>query len=456
MGEHESASPERVFGRSPRSSKVRAVELIERKRDGGRLRDDEIDALVLGYVAGAVPDYQMAAFCMAVVWRGMDARETAALTSAMVRSGERLDLTRFGRVVDKHSTGGVGDKTTLVVAPLVAACGVPVAKMSGRGLGFSGGTLDKLESIRGYRVDLTTAEFLAQLERIGIVVTGQTADLAPADGMIYALRDATGTVPAIPLIASSVMSKKIAAGAHAVVLDVKVGSGAFMKDIASARALARAMVAIGVAHGLEVTCELTDMEQPLGRAVGNSLEIAEAIATLRGDGPADLVELTRVAGAEMLVRGRRARDARTALRRIDRALADGSGLAKLRELVAAQGGDVALVDDPAKLPRAPRVETLRAPRTAFVAAIAADRIGVASVHLGAGREKKGDPIDHRTGIVLHAKVGDRVERGEPYADVHEAGRPGDTDAIAMVRDAFRWRPRRVVRRRLILGRIASR
>ena len=435
---------------------MRVVELIERKRDGGKLTADEIDALVQGYTKGDVPDYQMSAFCMAVVWRGMDAKETAALTASMVRSGERLDLSRFGRVVDKHSTGGVGDKTTLVVAPLVAACGVPVAKMSGRGLGFSGGTLDKLESIRGYRVDLSTAEFLAQLERIGIVVTGQTADLAPADGKLYALRDTTGTVPAIPLIASSVMSKKIAAGANAVVLDVKVGSGAFMKDLASARQLARAMVSIGVAHGLAVTCELTDMEQPLGNTIGNSLEIAEAVEALRGNGPADLVLLTRAAGAEMLVRGRKARDRKSALARIDRALADGSGFAKFRELVAAQGGDVSQVDDPAKLPLAPRVETLRSTRTAYVSAITADEIGIASVRLGAGREKKGDPIDHRTGIVLHAKVGDRVERGQPYADVHVAGKPGDADAIGMIRDAFRWSARRVPRRGLILGRIASR
>ena len=435
---------------------MRVVELIERKRDGGKLTADEIDALVQGYTKGDIPDYQMSAFCMAVVWRGMDAKETAALTASMVRSGERLDLKRFGRVVDKHSTGGVGDKTTLVVAPLVAACGVPVAKMSGRGLGFSGGTLDKLESIRGYRVDLSTAEFLAQLERIGIVVTGQTADLAPADGKLYALRDTTGTVPSIPLIASSIMSKKIAAGAHAVVLDVKVGSGAFMKDLPSARELARAMVAIGVAHGLDVTCELTDMEQPLGRAVGNSLEVAEAIATLRGEGPDDLVQLARLAGAEMLVRGRRARNSKTALQRIDAALADGSGLAKFRELVAAQGGDVTQVDDPSKLPHAPRVETLRAARTAYVSAISADEVGIASVRLGAGREKKGEPIDHRTGIVLHAKVGDRVERGEPYADVHVAGKAADADAIAMIRGAFRWSARRVPRRRLLLGRIASR
>jgi pyrimidine-nucleoside phosphorylase len=410
---------------------------------------------VRGYTAGDVADHQMAAFLMAVVLRGMDARETADLTAAMVASGERLDLRRFGTVVDKHSTGGVGDKTTLVVAPIVAACGVPVAKMSGRGLGFSGGTLDKLESIAGYRVDLSSREFLAQLGRIGLVVSGQTADLAPADGRIYALRDVTGTVPSIPLIASSIMSKKIAAGAHAVVLDVKVGSGAFMKDLPAARRLARAMVAIGLAHGLRVTCELTDMGQPLGAAVGNSLEVAEAIAALRGGGPADLLALARLASAELLVLGRRARDRSGALRRVDRALADGSALATFRALVAAQGGDVRMVDDPALLPRAPAVEVLRAPRTAHVREIAADQIGMASVRLGAGRERKGEPIDHRTGIVVLAKVGDRVERGAPFAEVHHAGRPRDAAAVEAVRAAFRWSPRPVARRRLVLGRIAG-
>ena len=434
---------------------MRTVELVERKRDGGRLSTDEIAFLVDGYTKGDVPDYQMAAFCMAVVWRGMDARETADLTAAMVASGERLDLRRFGRVVDKHSTGGVGDKTTLVVAPLVAACGLPVAKMSGRGLGFSGGTLDKLESIAGYRVDLSTREFLAQLERIGIVLTGQTADLAPADGKLYALRDTTGTVPSIPLIASSIMSKKIAAGANAVVLDVKVGSGAFMKDLRAARQLARTMAAIGKAHGLAVRCELTDMEQPLGRAVGNSLEVAEAIATLRGGGPPDLVALARIAGLEMLLLGGKARDRAAALRRIDRALEDGSGLAKLRELVAAQGGDVRMVDDPARLPRAPHVETLRAARTGYVRRIAADEIGLASVRLGAGREKKGQPIDHRTGIVLDAKVGDRVERGAPFADVHHAGKPADRAAIEQVRAAYGWSARPVPPRKLVLGRVSG-
>ena len=435
---------------------VRVVELIERKRDGGRLDAEELDALVQGYVRGDVPDYQMSAFCMAVLWRGMDAHETAALTSAMVASGRRLDLSRFGRVVDKHSTGGVGDKATLVVAPLVAACGAPVGKMSGRGLGFSGGTLDKLDSFAGYRVDLSAAEFVAQLERIGLVVTGQTKDLAPADGLIYALRDTTGTVPSIPLIASSIMSKKIAAGAHAVVLDVKVGRGAFMKDLPTARALARAMVAMGRAEGLAITCELTDMDQPLGWAVGNALEVREAIETLRGNGPADLVRLAVLAGAEMLVRARKARDGGSAARRIERAIADGSGLAKLRELVVAQGGDGSLVDDPERLPRAARVETLRASRTAWVSDCAADLIGIASVHLGAGREKKGDPIDLSTGVVLRAKVGTRVERGEPYAEVHCSGRAGDGEAIELVRTAFRWKSSRVPQRRLILGRIASR
>jgi pyrimidine-nucleoside phosphorylase len=434
---------------------MRTVELVERKRDGGRLTAAEIAFLVSGYTKGEIPDYQMAAFCMAVVWRGMDMRETADLTAAMVATGERLDLRRFGRVVDKHSTGGVGDKTTLVVAPLVAACGLPVAKMSGRGLGFSGGTLDKLESIAGYRVDLSTQEFLTQLERISIVLTGQTTDLAPADGKLYALRDTTGTVPAIPLIASSIMSKKIAAGANAVVLDVKVGSGAFMKTLAEARSLARTMVAIGRAHGLKVTCELTDMDQPLGRAVGNSLEVAEAIATLRGDGPPDLVALARIAGAEMLLLGVKARDRAVALRRIDQALADGSGLAKLRALVVAQGGDPRMVDDPGRLPRAPHVETLRATRTAYVRRIAADAVGNASVRLGAGREKKGDPIDHRTGILLHAKVGARVERGAAFAEVHHAGRPGDAAAIDQVREAFAWSARPVVRPKLVLGRVAG-
>ena len=435
-------------------SALRAVEIIEKKRDGKRLSAEEIAFFVDGFTRGEIPDYQMSAFLMAVLLRGMDPRETTELTMAMVRSGERLDLSEFGRVVDKHSTGGVGDKTTLIVAPLVAACGLPVGKMSGRGLGFSGGTLDKLESIPGYRVQLTTAEFLSQLRQIGIVVAGQTKDLAPADGAMYALRDVTGTVPSIPLIASSVMSKKIAGGAHAVVLDVKVGRGAFMKDLPSARRLARLMVQIGKLASVEVVAELTDMDQPLGRAVGNALEVAEAIATLRGEGPADLVALTIAAGSEMLLVGERARAARQARGMIERAIADRTGLAKFRELVAAQGGDARCVDDTQRFPRAKRIREIRAPRAGYVADLAADEIGRASVRLGAGREKKGDPIDHATGIVLHAKVGARVAKGDVLAEVHSDDRPDDDEAFALAAKAFRLSPRRVRPRRLMLGRVA--
>ncbi|OLC56927.1 MAG: thymidine phosphorylase [Chloroflexi bacterium 13_1_40CM_4_68_4] len=432
----------------------RAVDVIEKKRDGKRLSTEEIAFFVDGFTRGTIADYQMSAFLMAVLLRGMDPRETTDLTMAMVSSGERLDLSEFGRVVDKHSTGGVGDKTTLIVAPLVAACGLPVGKMSGRGLGFSGGTLDKLESIPGYRVQLTTEEFLRQLRHIGIVLAGQTKDLAPADGAMYALRDVTGTVPSIPLIASSVMSKKIAGGAQAVVLDVKVGRGAFMKDLPSARRLARLMVQIGKLASVEVVAELTDMDQPLGRAVGNSLEVAEAIATLRGEGPDDLVALTIAAGAEMLLVGKRARTAAQAKDMIERAIADRSGLGKFRELVDAQGGDVRYVDDPLRLPRARRIREIHAPRAGYVADVAADAIGMASLRLGAGREKKGDPIDHATGAVLHVKVGSRVAKGDVLAEVHLDDRSSDEEGFALVARAFRLSPRRVRPRRLILARVA--
>lgn len=433
---------------------TRIVELIEKKRDGGKLTQAELDRLVFGYVAGEVSDGQMGAFCMAVVWRGMDDEETAWLTDSMVRSGKRLDLSKFGRVVDKHSTGGIGDKVTLVVAPLVAACGAPVAKMSGRGLGITGGTLDKLESFAGYRVDLTTEEFLAQLGRIGIVVTGQTKELAPADGLIYALRDQTGTVPAMPLIASSIMSKKIAGGAQAVVLDVKVGQGAFMRTTRQARELARLMVAIGEAHGMEVAVELTAMDAPLGHAIGNALEVKEAIETLRGEGPEDLREVCLAAGAQMLVYARRAASKTAARGMLERAMSDGSGMRKLRELVAAQGGDPGMVDDPDRLPRATTVLALEARRTAHVAGVDAAAVGRASVLLGAGREKKGDPIDHATGVVLHTKVGDRVSKGQVYAELYTSGR-GDVEATELLRGAFAWSRSAVKRPKLILGRIAS-
>lgn len=435
---------------------MRVVEIVERKRDGAKLTKDEIDHIVLGFTRGEIPDYQMSAFLMAVVWRGMGDEETAQLTDAMVRSGERLDLTRFGRVVDKHSTGGIGDKVTLVVAPLVAACGAPVAKMSGRGLGITGGTLDKLESFRGYRVDLTTKELLAQLERIGIVVTGQTKELAPADGLMYALRDQTGTVPSIPLIASSIMSKKIAAGAQGIVLDVKVGGGAFMRTLSRARELARLMVSIGKAHHLDVTAELTSMDAPLGNAVGNALEVKEAIETLRGHGPGDLVEVALTAGAQMLVYARRARTIASGRAMVEGAIASGRGLAKLRELVAAQGGDPRQVDEPSRLPSASRVETLVAPRAAYVDRLDASMIGLAAVRLGAGREKKDEPIDHATGIVLRARVGDAVAKGAPVAELHLNGHAGDAEAVEMVRRSFTWSSARVRRPTLILGRLRSR
>ncbi len=429
---------------------MRAVDLIEKKRDGRKLTAQEIGFLIGGFTRGEIPDYQMSAFLMAVLIRGMDERETTDLTMAMVDSGERLSLEGFGRVVDKHSTGGVGDKTTLVVAPLVAACGVPVGKMSGRGLGFSGGTLDKLESIHGYRVQLSKDEFVRQLREIGIVVAGQTAELAPADGAIYALRDVTGTVPSIPLIASSIMSKKIAGGADAVVLDVKVGSGAFMKDLASATKLARLMVAIGARAGVDAVAELTDMDQPLGRAIGNALEVREAIATLRNEGPPDLVALAYAAGAQMLVMAKRARTLDAARRLLRKRLADGSALAKLRDLVAAQGGDVRDVDEPDRLPRASIVRQVRAPRAGWVKAVRAESIGIASVRLGAGREKKGDPIDHATGIVLRAKVGEAVEKGDILADVHCSGRTGDEEAITLVEGAYTVSRARIKPRRLLL------
>jgi pyrimidine-nucleoside phosphorylase len=436
---------------------VRAVDLIEKKRDGGSLTAEEIRSLVAGFSRGDVPDYQMSAFLMAVVLRGMDERETADLTMAMVDSGERLSFEGLGlgAVVDKHSTGGVGDKTTLVVAPLVAACGLPVGKMSGRGLGFSGGTLDKLESIPGFRVQLSKEEFVSQLQRIGIVIAGQSAELAPADGAIYALRDVTGTVPSIPLIASSIMSKKIAGGANAVVLDVKVGSGAFMKDRASAAKLARLMVRIGTRAKVRVVAELTDMEQPLGFAVGNALEVKEAIETLSGGGPPDLRELALAAGAEMLVLGGKARSTEKARTALEVALADGSGLRKFRQLVEAQGGDPRAVDHPALLPRAKEVRAIRATRDGWISAIHADAVGVASVRLGAGREKKGDSIDHSAGIVLRAKVGERVPEDGVLAQVHSAGRASDHEAVHVVERAIKLSRARSRRHRLIFRRIAA-
>jgi len=398
---------------------MRAVDLIIKKRDKLALTKDELEFLVQGYTQGTIPDYQMAAFAMAVTLNGMTHQETTDLTMAMAHSGEILDLSQAAPiVVDKHSTGGVGDKTTLTVAPLVAACGLPVGKMSGRGLGFSGGTIDKLESIPGIKLDLTTEEFIRQLKEIGIVLTGQSADLAPADGKLYALRDVTGTVESIPLIASSIMSKKIAAGAHAIVLDVKVGKGAFMPTLEKARELAEEMVAIGELSGRRVIAVLSPMDQPLGNAVGNALELREAIEMLHGVGPEDYRYHCLHLAAYMLILGQKAADIETGLAMAERAMQDGSGLRKFRELVIAQHGDVSTIDNLDKLPKAKFIEPIMAEKSGWVNSINAREVGETSVQLGAGREKKGDPIDPAVGIMVYAKIGDAIEAGQTLFEIH--------------------------------------
>lgn len=397
------------------------VAIIRKKRDGGELSREELAALLDGYLAGQVPDYQMAAWLMAVVWRGMTPAETFHLTNLMAASGRRLQLARRGAVADKHSTGGVGDKVSLVVVPLLAACGLPCAKMSGRGLGHTGGTIDKLESIPGLRTALDEREFLAVLDRCGCVLASQSADLAPADGKLYALRDVTGTVESLPLIASSIMSKKLAVGATALLLDVKVGSGAFLKTLAEARALAEAMVAIGRAAGIATRAALTDMDQPLGSAAGNALEVAEAIAALQGDGPADLHTLAVAEAGELLHLAGRVPDPASGRARAEAALRDGSAAECFRALIAAQGGDPQVVDQPGLLPVAPHREVIAATADGYLAAIATEDLGWALVRLGAGRARKGDPIDPAVGIVLRRKVGAAVAAGEPLAEVHCRG-----------------------------------
>ena len=391
------------------------AELIQRKRDGAELSGEELSELVLAYARDEVPDYQMAAFCMAAYFRGLTPAETHALTDAMVQSGETVDLSALGRkVVDKHSTGGVGDKTSIALGPIVAACGVPFAKMSGRGLGHTGGTLDKLESIPGFRIELDGAAFLRQVDEVGMAIVGQTADLVPADKKLYALRDVTATVDIIPLIASSIMSKKIAGGADAIVLDVKVGDGAFMKTLEEARELARTMVELGRSAGREVVCELTDMDQPLGRAVGNALEIAEVLDTLEGAGPPDLVELVLGASAHLLALSDLGVDEHEGRRRAEEALASGAARELYDRWVAAQGGDASREN----LPRAATIVPVPSPAGGYVQAIAATGVGLAALHLGAGRVRKEDAIDHAVGIVCRAKRGDRVGRGESLAEVH--------------------------------------
>lgn len=398
---------------------MRAVDIIIKKRDQGELTREEIEFFIKGFTTGDIPDYQASAFAMAVVINGMTPRETTDLTLAMAHSGQMLDLSDVvDLAVDKHSSGGVGDKTTLAVLPIVAACGLPVGKMSGRGLGFSGGTLDKLESIPGYRVDLTTEEFKRQLKDKGIVLTGQSLDLAPADGKLYSLRDVTGTVQSIPLIASSIMCKKLAAGSQAIVLDVKTGLGAFMETLDEARKLASLMTDIGKLAGREVVALLSDMNQPLGCAVGNALEVVEAVETLKGGGPADFREHCLHVSAYMLLLGKRAKDLAEGRAMAEKSMADGSAFEKFRVLVQAQGGNVSYVDDLSKFPRAKFVEVVKAPRSGFISQVQARSVGEAAVTLGAGRAKKSDPVDHAVGFIIHRKVGERVEAGEPLFTVH--------------------------------------
>jgi pyrimidine-nucleoside phosphorylase len=413
---------------------IRPAELIQRKRDGGELTAGELSELIIGYARGEVPDYQLAAFCMAVFFRGLSAAETFALTDAMVRSGETIDLgAALGRkVVDKHSTGGVGDKTSLSVGPIVAACGVPLGKMSGRGLGHTGGTLDKLESIPGYRTELTLDEFVAQVRDIGLAIVGQTADLVPADKLLYSLRDVTATVDQLSLIAASIMSKKLASGAQAIVLDVKVGDGAFMKTLDDARRLAETMLEIGSRAGREVVCLLTDMDQPLGAAVGNALEVMEARDTVRGHGPADFTELVLDACARLLALSDLSIDETEGRRRAEAAVADGSADTAWCRWIEAQGGTT----DESALPVAPVVHEVRAEHAGYVSRLGAIQIGNAALHLGAGRRTKEDTIDHAVGVVCLAKRGDAVEPGQPLAMVHARDDASAAEAAADVRSAY--------------------
>ena len=418
---------------------MNAVDIIIKKRDRLELSKAEIDYFIKGIAENQIPDYQAAAWAMAVLLNGMTDQETTDLTLAMANSGQVMDLTGIIPIeVDKHSTGGVGDKTTLVVEPTVAACGLPVAKMSGRGLGFSGGTLDKMESIPGFRTSITQEEFIHLLKTTGLVLAGQTADLAPADGKLYALRDVTGTVPSIPLIASSVMSKKIAGGAQAIVLDVKVGLGAFMKNLEDARQLSRLMVSIGKLSGRKVVALLSDMNQPLGNAVGNALEVKEAIDTLHGHGPEDFTEHCLSVASHMMVVGEKAGNLDEARRQVEEALSSGKSWEKFRMLVANQGGDVSYIDDPEKLAKAAYIEEVGAPRNGYITEINAQVVGETSVELGAGRVKKGDPIDPAVGIIIHHKVGDKLTQGEPLLTIHANDKVKLVAARARLLEAHQW------------------
>lgn len=398
---------------------MRMVDIIEKKREGGELTTEEIKFFIEGYTNGTIPDYQASALAMAIYFQNMTDRERADLTMAMVHSGETIDLSAIDGVkVDKHSTGGVGDTTTLVLAPMVASLGVPVAKMSGRGLGHTGGTIDKLESVKGFHVELTKEQFIDFVNNSKVAVMGQTGNLTPADKKLYALRDVTGTVNSIPLIASSIMSKKIAAGADAIVLDVKTGSGAFMKTEEDSEKLAHAMVKIGNNVGRKTMAIISDMSQPLGFAIGNALEVKEAIDTLKGEGPEDLTELVLTLGSQMVVLGKKAKTLEEAREKLLEAIKSGKALEKFKEFLKNQGGDPSVVDNPEKLPQAKYKIDVSARTSGYVSNMVADQIGIAAMLLGAGRATKEDKIDLAVGIVLNKKVGDKVEKGESLMTIY--------------------------------------
>ena len=412
------------------------VDVIVRKRDGHPLSRTQIDEFVSGVLDGRVPDYQASALLMAIVFRGMNAEETSWLTDAMLRSGERVDLSDIpGVKVGKHSTGGVGDKVSIVLAPVAAACGVVVPKMSGRGLGHTGGTLDKLESIPGFRVDLSIAEFKAALRDVGVAIVGQTASLAPADKILYALRDVTGTVESIPLVASSIMSKKLAEGSDALVLDVKCGDGAFMKTEAEAHAVAAAMVTIATRAGIRADAFITDMDAPLGTSIGNALEIRECLDTLRGGGPADLMATVTRLAARMVVLGGVEHDQAAALARVEAVVASGQALERFVRMVERQGGDPRIVDHPDLLAWAPATDLVRASRAGVIGRMRAGLLGRASHALGAGRSEVGEAIDHAVGLVVMARPGDRVESGQPLIALHHRDGRGLDAARALCDDA---------------------
>ena len=433
---------------------MRPQDLIRIKRDGGALNAEQIRAFVRGVSSGEIPDYQTSALLMAIFLRGMNRDETVALTRAMIESGSRADLSSIpGLKVDKHSTGGVGDKTSIPLAALVAACGVPVPMISGRGLGHTGGTLDKLESIKGFRTSLPIPEFVETVRKVGACLIGQTADLAPADKKLYALRDVTATVECPPLIASSILSKKAAEGIDALVMDVKTGSGSFLKGLERCRELARTIVEVGTGLGLRVVAFLTDMDQPLGRAVGNALEIEESIECLKGKGPSDLETLVVEMAAEMLVLAGAAKLIDPARERIRFAIRDGTGLKKLREIVVAQGGNGKVIEEPSRLPQADRSTPFPSPSGGFVTAMDAEAVGLAAMALGAGRRRVEDRIDPAAGIVLRKKLGDRVEPGEPLLELRHAEAMPLEEARAFLSRAYRFGSAPPPGRPIVLGRI---